>query len=71
MFCTGKKFTVTYKSKDDLQKAIDAAQDPMTRFFAEVNLCFAGREFELPKNGNFPGVKFTTVEELLKRTYGK
>ena len=67
----GKKFKVTYESKEDIQKRIDDAKDPMSRFYAQVDLAYANGELVIAKKGNFPGVNFTTLEGLLQRTYGK
>ena len=71
---TGKKFQVEYKSVEDLKKIIETSDDGMKKFYAQVDLIYATGELALPASRQesdeiLKNVKFTTVEELLQKTY--
>jgi len=68
---TGKKFAVTYKSKKEIEDAKATANSQWGHFMAEVDLVYAEGALAIRNAHHFKSVRYTSVEELLQRTYGK
>jgi len=70
---TGTKFAVTYRSEQEINKALkEAAGDMMKQFFAGIDMVYAQGVLALPHRS--PAVDtfhYTTTEEFMKAYYGK
>jgi hypothetical protein len=68
----GKKFAVTYKSKEELEEVLNATlDDDDAKFLVHLQVLYAKGRVELKSKHSFANTKFTSVEELLAKTYGK
>jgi hypothetical protein len=67
---TGKKFTVEYKSEDELRKVVKSAEDETVKFGAQVDLMYLEGDIDIPVSKEseeiLKNVKFTEVKEILQ-----
>ena len=72
---TGEKFQVTYKTVQELQEIAKHSNDPMKKFYAQVDLCYTDGSLLLHSNTEtqqiLKNVNFTSVKDFLQNNYRK